>query len=332
MYPVIRRQLSILTGLALIALVVVGLSLVVGPAGLDDDLLGTLLRLRGARALGAFVAGGALAAGGAVVQGVFRNPLASPSILGTTAGASFGGQAVLLLHGSLAGAGVLQHVSAEMLLPLGCLAGALGSLGVLLIFVRRDADLLTLLLTGFALTSLFLALGSFLTTLAQERYELGRAVVSFTLGGLGGVGWAHVRLAMPLVIGGAIASLLWARPLDLLLSGEDEAASLGVDVRSTRTWTVTWVGVLTAAAVALGGNIAFVGLVVPHALRPFVGVEHRPLVLASFVGGGAFLGACDLLARVLPTTVEAPLGVITGIIGAPVFLYLLMRDRREAMA
>ncbi len=314
------------------ALVAVGAaSLVVGPGDLSDEALrDAFLRLRAARLLGAVVAGGALAAGGAIVQGVFRNPLASPSILGTTAGASFGGQAVLLLHGSLAGAGALGGVAPEMVLPIGCLLGAFVSLGVLLAFVRRGADLLTLLLTGFALTSLFLAFGSFLTAIAQERYELGRAVVSFTLGGLGGVGWAHVRLALPLVVGGAVAAVLWARPLDLLLSGEDEAQSLGVDVRATRTWAIVWVGVLTAAAVALGGNIAFVGLVVPHALRPFVGVAHRPLVLASLLGGAAFLAACDLLARALPTTVEAPLGVITGLVGAPVFLWLLMRDRREA--
>lgn len=314
-----------------VALVVVaGLSLLVGPGDLGDVALrDTFLSLRGARLVGAMLAGGALAVGGALVQGLFRNPLASPSILGTTAGASFGGQCVLLAHGSLASVGILSWVAPEMMLPIGCMAGAFLSLLVLLFFVRRGADLLALLLIGFALTSLLLALGSFLTTIAQERYELGRAVVSFTLGGLGGVGWAHVRLAIPLVFAGVIAGWLFGRPLDVLLAGEEEAASLGVDVPSTRRWTIAWVGVLTAAAVALGGNIAFVGLVVPHALRPFVGAEHRRLIPASLLGGAAFVATCDLLARILPTQVEVPLGVVTGLIGAPFFLILLVRWRRE---
>jgi len=164
---------------------------------------------------------------------------------------------------------------------------------------------------------------------AIDESELGRAVVSFTLGGLGGVGWPHVRLALPLVGAGLIAAYLWGRPLDLLLSGDEEASTLGVDVTRARRWSIIWVAVLTAAAVALGGNIAFVGLVVPHALRPFVGSEHRRLVPAALLGGGVFLGACDLLARALPTQTEVPLGVVTGILGAPLFLLLLLRSARE---
>jgi len=308
-------------------------SLLTGPGNLSDsELRATFLSLRGARIVAAILAGGGLAAAGAMVQGLFRNPLASPSILGTTAGASFGGQAVLLGHSSLISMGALGWVAPEMVLPIGCVAGAFASLLVLLFFVRQGTDLLALLLTGFALASMFLAFGSFLTVIAQEQHELGRAVVSFTLGGLGGVGWAHVRLAVPLVAVALAAGWLWGRPLDVLLAGEAEAASLGVDVPATRRWTIAWVGVLTAAAVALGGNIAFVGLVVPHALRPFFGAEHRRLVPASFLGGAAFLGACDLLARLLPTRVEAPLGVVTGLIGAPLFLVLLVRMRREAPA
>lgn len=307
-------------------------ALLMGPGDLSDAALrDVLLRLRAARLSGALLAGGALSVGGVLVQGLFRNPLASPSILGTTAGASFGGQCVLLAHGALASAGLLDRVAREMVLPIGCLLGALASLAVLLFFVRRGADLLALLLTGFALTSLFLALGSFLTTVAQEHHELGRAVVSFTLGGVGGVGWGHVRLALPLVAAGLVAGFLWGRPLDLLLSGDDEAATLGVDVTLTRRWAIAWVAVLTAGAVALGGNIAFVGLVVPHALRPFVGAEHRRLIPAALLAGAAFLAGCDLIARAVPTRTEVPLGVVTGLVGAPLFLYLLLRSRREAL-
>jgi iron complex transport system permease protein len=312
-----------------LALVTVA-ALALGAGDLDDEARRALfLELRATRLAASLLAGAALAVGGVLVQGLFRNPLASPSILGTTAGATFGGQSALLAHRALVGVGIASWVAPEMLLPIGCLAGAIGSLGLLLLFVRRGADLVALLLTGFVITSLLLALGSFLTSLAQEHHELGRAVVAFTLGGVSGAGWAHVRLALPLIGAGIVAAYLWARPLDLLLSGEDEAATLGVDVTATRRWIIVWVAVLTAAAVALGGNISFVGLVVPHALRPFVGADHRRLIPASILAGATFLATCDLLTRAVPSTTEVPLGVITGLIGAPLFLVLLLRSRRE---
>jgi iron complex transport system permease protein len=321
------RPVSTYAVLLVVLIGVAAAALLVGVGDLADEARGALyLELRAMRLAAALVAGAALAVGGVLVQGLFRNPLASPSILGTTAGATFGGQCVLLAHGALAGA--LTGIPAEMLLPIGCLAGALGSLALLLLFVRRGADLVALLLTGFVITSLLLSLGSFLTSLAQEHHELGRAVVAFTLGGVSGAGWAHVRLALPLVVVGLVAAHLWGRPLDLLLSGEDEAATLGVDVATTRRWVIVWVAVLTAAAVALGGNIAFVGLVVPHALRPLVGAGHRRLAPASALAGGAFLAGCDLLTRLVPSTTEVPLGVITGLVGAPLFLSLLLRSRR----
>jgi iron complex transport system permease protein len=178
------------------------------------------------------------------------------------------------------------------------------------------------------LSSLFLALGGFLTSVSQDSWDLARAVVSFTLGGVGGVGRQHLLVAFPLVMVGLVALWTWGQHLDLLLSGEDEAASLGIKVPQVRFWIVVWVAVLTAGAVSVGGNVAFVGLVVPHALRPFVGVKHRLLIPTAAVLGAIFLVACDLVARLLPTRSEVPLGVVTGLIGAPVFLFLLMRSRR----
>jgi iron complex transport system permease protein len=215
-----------------------------------------------------------------------------------------------------------------MLVPFGCLVGALVSLLVLLLFLRRSTDVLTLLLVGFVLGSLFLSLGGLMTSLAQERWELGRAVVAFALGSLGGVGTRQVLFALPLVVCGFVAAMLWARPLDLLLSGEKEARSLGVDVVRVRRWCVVWVSLLVAAAVSMGGSIAFVGLVAPHALRPFVGESHRRLLPAAAIAGGTFVIVCDVIARVLPARGEVPLGVVTGLVGAPFFLFLLLRDRR----
>lgn len=293
----------------------------------DPGLRSTLLELRASRVSVAFLAGAALAVGGVFVQGLFRNPLASPSILGTTAGASLGGQAAMMLHGVLLGTGLTRYVAPEMLLALGCVAGALLALLLLMALVGHRRDLVLLLLVGFILSSLFLSIGAFLVSLAQDSWELGRAVVAFALGGVEGSGPRHVALALPLVIGGVAAAWLWSRPLDLMLSGEEEAASLGVDVLAVRRWTVIWTALLTAGAVAVGGNVGFVGLIVPHALRPLVGVEHRRLVPSAALAGGCFLVLCDVVSRVPARGI--PLGVVTGVIGAPLFLWLLMRTTRR---
>jgi iron complex transport system permease protein len=312
-----------------IGLVAAAASLTVGAGDLGDvGLRPTLLALRGSRLAAAFLIGAALATGGAVVQGLFRNPLVSPSILGTTSGASLGGQLALLALHACSSVPALQ-LAPELVLPFGCLAGALLSLAILLAITRVHSGQLFFLLVGFILSSLFLAAGGFVTSLAQDTWDLGRAVVAFTLGGVGGVGGRSILLALPLVTAGAVAAWLWARPLDLLLCGEEEATSLGVDVMLVRRWGVVWTAVLTAAAVSIGGNVGFVGLIVPHALRPFVGSGHRWLIPAAALGGGVFVALCDLLARSLPARSEVPLGVITGLLGGPVFLLLVWRSGRE---
>lgn len=316
---------SILYPALLVALAVVSVAaMLVGRAELTPELQQALLSLRGARWLAAFLAGAALSGGGVVVQGLFRNPLASPSILGTTAGATLGGQ-VGLLGAQLLGLGA----AAEMVMPIGALGGALASLLLLLGLLRMTRDMLALLLTGFVLSSLFLAVGSFLTSLAQTDWGLGRAIVSFTLGGVSATGSTQVLFAFPLIAGGLLAAMAWGPSLDVMLAGEEEAASLGVDVEQLRWWTAVWVSVLIAGAVSLGGNVSFVGLVVPHALRRFTGAGHRHLLPAAALGGGAFLVGCDVLARLSPTQGELPLGVVTGFVGAPLFLLLLWRTRRE---
>ncbi len=278
-------------------------------------------RLRISRAAAAMLAGGGLAVGGALVQGLFHNPLASPSILGTTAGAALGGQVAIIL---LQVVGL--SIAPELVLPIGCLAGALVSLGVLLALLRRSEDLRTLLLTGFLLNSLFPALGSLLMSIAQEEWQLGRAVIAFALGTLSGAGTPQVLFAAPLVLTALIAAFFWGRPLDLMLSGQREAAALGVDVGQVRVWTVVWVSVLVAAAVSLSGSMAFVGLVVPHVVRPFVGETHRRLVPACALVGGTFVLLCDALARAIPASGEVPLGVVSALVGAPAFLVILLRE------
>lgn len=287
------------------------------------------MALRGQRIAAAFLAGAGLSVGGVLVQGLFRNPLASPSVIGTTAGATLGGQLSLLLYQTLATSAVLQAVSPELIQPLGCIVGAAAALSLLFALHRSDQDLVVLLLMGFLLSSLFLAMSSLVTSIAQERWELARAMIAYALGDVSGAGIRHIYLAGPLVVAGVVAAFLWGRPLDMMLSGEEEAASLGVDVGVVRRYCVMWTAALTAAAVSLGGNVGFVGLVVPHTLRLLLGEGHRNLVPASALLGGTFVVACDTLTRGVITTSEIPLGVVTGLLGAPVFMYLLMRNRGE---
>ena len=310
-------------------LIVAGvLAVLVGSGDLGDpELRDTFLKLRGFRLAAAFLAGAALAVGGVVVQGLFRNPLASPSVLGTTAGASFGGQIALLVYG-VSGVGA-AFVVPEMFVPVGCFVGALAALAVLLLFLRITHDLLALLLTGFVLSALFLSLSAFVTSIAQETWELGRAVVSFSLGSVSGTGPRQLAFALPLIGVAIIACWFWGRSLDLLLSGEEEAHSMGANVGAVRWWSAIWVSVLVAGAVSIGGNVGFVGLVVPHMLRPFSGTKHRRLIPAAALAGGVFLVTCDIIARLVPSRSEMPLGVVTGLIGAPLFLLLLIRLRKE---
>jgi iron complex transport system permease protein len=324
------RLATAYVALVVVLILVLAASMLVGAGSLGDlRLRPTLLTLRASRAGAAAIVGAALAVAGIVVQGLFRNPLADVSLIGTSAGAMLGGNVSLLAAQYLLVQRGIHRLAPELVLPMGCLVGALVSLGLLVAFVRRSVDVLSLILAGFLFSSLFLSLVSLVTSMAEERWELGRAIVSVTLGGVASSGPLELALAAPLVSSGICASWFWAKPLDVLLSGDDEATSLGVDVRQVRRYCILWVSVLTAGAVALGGNIAFVGLLIPHSLRPVVGVNHRRLIPIAAIAGSAFVAACDLLARTLPARGEIPLGVITGLVGAPAFLALLSRTQRE---
>jgi iron complex transport system permease protein len=329
-----RNPVTVYALLALLGVALFAAALALGRGDLSDDALrATLLRLRLLRTSGAFIAGAALAAAGVVVQALFRNPLADPSVLGASAAASLGGQ-IMLIVVALAGAAPwldnnVVGVPAEILLPLGCILGALGAMSLLVMAARLRASFLVVLLSGFVLTSVFLGISALLTSIVQESNELGRAVLAFTLGSVNGVGVPRLLLAGPLAAAGMAAAWAWGRTLDLLLSGEEEAASLGVAVGSARLWCVVWVAFLVAAAVAIGGNVAFVGLVAPHALRPLVGVETRRLLPAAGLAGGIFVVLCDLAARTIFPRGELPLGVVSGLVGAPLFLIMLRQGARR---
>ena len=311
-----------------VAVVSVAVSVLVGYGDLNDaGLRPVLLELRSYRVATAFGVGACLAVSGVLIQGMFRNALASPSILGISSGASLGGQLAMLSYSGATVLGISVAVAPEMLLPLGCVLGSLAALGLLILITRNRSDSMTLLLCGFLLTSLFVSLGAFVTTLGQQTWELGRAMVAFTLGGVAGAGPRQAALIMAIALIGTASARTWADPLDVLMTGEEEAESLGVDTRVLKRWCVLWTAILSGAAVAVGGTIGFVGLIVPHVTRTFVGLSNRRLVPAAALAGGSFVVLCDLIARALSGQGELPLGVITGIIGAPTFLFLLLRSR-----
>jgi iron complex transport system permease protein len=272
------------------------------------------------RALVGFVVGGGLAVAGASLQGLFRNPLADPGLLGVSSGASLG--AVLVIYSGLAGHAVWA-------LPAGAFAGAAANaLLVFAIAARRGRGRVftgTLLLVGVALTALAIAFTTFILSAALSSYDVGRQIVYWLLGGLEGRTWDHLLLGAPAILVGGAALFAQARELDALLLGELAAASVGVEVPRVRVRVVVASALVVGAAVAVAGPIGFVGLIVPHVLRLLVGARHRVLVPLSFVGGGVFVVAADIVARTLLAPAEIPVGIVTAALGTPFFLALLIR-------
>jgi len=298
----------------------------------DDALQSVFFAMRANRVAVAFLSGASLAVTGAVVQGLFRNPLASPSILGTTSGAMFGAHVALLVTVFALGGGGALNVAPEMMMPIGAVLGAGLSLFTLLAVVSLRVSPLALLLTGYAMMMLFTGMSSMLTVLHQEAWELNRAVAVLNLGNISAAGPRQVLLVLVLTLGGVVPALFSCSSLDVLLAGEEEAAALGVDVKRERFWLVMWVALMTGGAVAVGGSVGAVGLIIPHAMRPWVGQRHRYLLPAAFVGGGTFVVLCDVLCRIMPMRVEMPLGILTDLIGAPVFIHMLVRFSRAELS
>jgi len=322
-----KSRVSLFLTLGGLFLVLAGSSLFFGAADLGDgSLRQTLLELRGLRLMAAALIGSSLAVAGVMMQGLFRNPLAEPGVIGTNAGAMLGGSVALIFFET-----VRPPVPAAVMLPLGCVGGGMLSLWIVLMVARKSRDTIGVLLAGVIISMLLTSLGAFLSAMVQDDWQLARALMQFSLGRIDTKGLGHVALATPLWLGGIGAAWWWGRQLDVLLAGEDEARSLGIDLDGLRRWLIVWSTLLVAGAVAIGGAISFVGLVVPHFLRGLVGAHHRRLVPFAAVGGALFVLACDVVVRILPTKGELPLGVITGLVGAPLFLLMLVRARREAL-
>jgi iron complex transport system permease protein len=286
-----------------------------------DDAFVWLIRLP--RVHVAMIVGAALATAGALMQGLFRNPLAEPSLTGVGPGAVLGAVIVFVTGWSTV---------SVVALPLAAITAALLSLFLVYAIATRGGatPITTLLLAGIAVGSFLTAIASMLISLNIVTWQVAQEIVFWMMGGLDARSWAHVWLSAPFVAVGLIAAALQARTLDLLLLGEDSAAALGVDVEAAKRLLVFTAALLTGASVAVAGMVGFVGLVVPHAVRMMLGPGHRTLIPASAVGGATFIVLCDLIARTARPPAEIRLGVVTAICGAPFFLLLLLRRLREA--
>lgn len=297
-------------------------------AGSDQTILGWRLL----RALAAFAVGGMLALSGALLQGLFGNPLASPGVLGVSAGASLGASLVLAAIGGFGG-GVLGALApSPVWITLGALLGALAVLVPLLLVagVGGRLSVPSLLLAGMAMNALCAGLLAALQSLTLADFEVARALFAWSFGTLEDRSSGQVTLALVVLGAALLAGLFVARELDLLASGEEDAAALGVNVRFVKLVTLLFAALLAAAAVAVAGQIGFVGLLVPHLVRLVTRrADHRPLLVLSVLAGGTLVLATDVLQRKLLPEVDLRPGVVMSLIGAPFFLYLLWAKRGE---
>lgn len=293
--------------------------LLAAASGHGDSIATTILfELRLPRTVLALVVGAILGLAGAALQGYLRNPLAEPSVLGTSNAAALGGVAALYF-------GFAQiHPAA---LPLLAIGGALLSLAVLFALAGRSESPLTLILAGLAVGTLAVAGTSLALNLSPNPFA-AMEIMTWLLGSLENRSFEHVWIALPCVAIGA-AMLLWnSRALDALTLGEDAAQALGVDIRRLRLRLLVGTAIGVGGAVAVAGAIGFVGLIVPHLMRPLTDRSPSATLLPSAIGGAALLVLADIGVRIIPTTNELKLGVVTAFLGVPIFLVHLMREKR----
>ena len=304
-------------------------SIVLAPLGLEfapysrtEELVVEQLRLP--RIIVAALVGAALGIAGATMQGLFRNPMADPGIIGVSAGGAAG--AVLSIALGLSRLFFLA-------LPLFAFLGAMGAAFLVygIAIAGGRVSMATLLLAGVAVSAFLGAIISAVLVLVPSNEAL-REILFWLAGGLDSRSWDHVHLSAPLILAGSGLIIVLSRDINLLMLGDDDAKSMGVRVGLIRPILIAAASLVTGVAVAVSGTIAFVGLVTPHMLRLLFGPDHRVLIPVSALGGASFLVIADTLARVVVQPAEFRVGIITAFVGAPFFLFLLIRNRRRAEA
>lgn len=318
--------------LCLLAAALFMASLVTGPAEIgvmkglsalivDDGGPATLVmrEIRLPRALLAAMIGASLGLAGAAMQGYLRNPLAEPGLIGVSGSAALG--AILAMHSGAAAAFALA-------LPLSALAGALAGVGLVVMLAGPRGTSLTLILAGIAVSAMAAAISSLVLNLSPNPYAANE-IVFWTMGSLADRSMTHLWLALPFTLAGWALLAGLGRGLDALTLGEDTARAMGIGIDRLRLTVVLGTALVVGSATAVAGAIGFVGLVVPHILRPLVGAHPSRLLWASGLGGAAMLLAADIAVRVILPARDLKLGVLTALVGAPLFLHLILKLRRE---
>ncbi len=326
-----RRVIVVTVALVVLAAVLALGSLGTGPVRLSpltviDALFGggsdvqqTIVReIRLPRTILGLAIGAILGLSGAALQGLLRNPLASPSLFGAPQSAAFG--AVLMI--ALGWADVRSYA-----LPVAGIAMAFASVFVLLGIAGRNAGLLLLILAGLAISSLAGAATALVMNLSSNPFA-ALEIAFWLLGSLEDRSFRHVTLALPFIIAGAVVLMSQRNAFRALSLGEETAQSLGVDVGRLRLLVIVGVALGVGGAVAVTGTIGFIGLVAPHLMRPLIGHDPARLLVPSALTGAALLLAADVAVRIIPSTTDIKVGVLTSIIGVPFFLYLIVRERR----
>jgi iron complex transport system permease protein len=326
-----RRVIVVTTALAVLAALLALGSLGTGPVRLSpltviDALFGggsdvqqTIVReIRLPRTILGLAIGAILGLSGAALQGLLRNPLASPSLFGAPQSAAFG--AVLMI--ALGWADVRSYA-----LPVAGIAMAFASVFVLLGIAGRNAGLLLLILAGLAISSLAGAATALVMNLSSNPFA-ALEIAFWLLGSLEDRSFRHVTLALPFIIAGAVVLMSQRNAFRALSLGEETAQSLGVDVGRLRLLVIVGVALGVGGAVAVTGTIGFIGLIAPHLMRPLIGHDPARLLVPSALTGAVLLLAADIAVRIIPSTTDIKVGVLTSIIGVPFFLYLIVRERR----
>ncbi|MEU8462147.1 iron ABC transporter permease [Streptomyces sp. NPDC029003] len=299
-----------------------------GPGARGGAFASIVWDVRMPRVLLGTVVGAGLAVAGAVLQALVRNQLADPFLLGASSGAS-AGAVLVLVFGTAAGAGAAGFAAGAGV-PLAAFAGSLAALVAVYAMARRGGTMTTgrLILAGVAVQYVLSALTSLVLVLSARPDQI-RSVLFWTLGGLGGARWDELALPAAALLVGTVLLVALARPLDLLLAGEEGAHTLGLDTGRFRAAVFVLTSLVIGVLVAYSGAIGFVGLMVPHAARMVVGAGHRALLPVAALGGAVFLTLADLVARTAAAPEEIPVGVVTALVGGPFFLWMLRRSGRS---
>lgn len=309
-------DLSFIEVIKILTSTIPGLSSFIPLEGIEESKITIVLKIRLPRIVLATLVGMALASVGTSFQGLFKNPMADPYIIGISSGAALGAAFAIVMH--------LPNIIGQYAIPLSAFIVSLLSIFIVYNIAREGhkVTIYNLLLSGVALGSFLSALMSLLMVINSREMS---QIVYWLLGSFSMKNWSHVQIAAPLIILGIISLNFFNRELNVMLFGDDTAHNLGIDIEKTKKYILVFSSLIVATAVSVSGTIGFVGLIIPHTVRLITGPDHRILMPVSAIIGGIFLVMADTLARTILNGTEIPIGIVTALFGGPFFIYLLKR-------